>query len=445
MSVKSTAERRTTYGPGPVAPLTALVGLLLLLLGFPRLTWLAIGLSAFLLVVPRTSSGKTLLHPLVLFVIAFSAYNLASIYLADTVTLTTQLRFFVGALLAFVGGVAFVLSIENSRSDRGHLPTGPQMQARSLSVPTVACALAAVPGSLLMAYLLSSRGTPVLAADPGAARLSFFPNGLSSTIVVVSLQAALICSGVTLVQRRKGSRSGQKGLVGVSAWVTLLLYLTGNRGMLLIPVLVVVLFGLMQRTVWIRPLLVGAMVVLLGFSYLGYSRNLAAFGPTYKTALAEKGFTGPLAILGPALDYLQGTSATLDQTIRVFPAVVQHPHGAEFFGPLLHKPSADLYLKKQFGDTFVGLGLALGAINAFYLDFGFYGIISGFLLLGLVSALLYRRALSREGLWPLAYCLWLENLLLSLYGHPFAYLATLLMPLLTLGLARVQNGPSVSS
>jgi hypothetical protein len=211
---------------------------------------------------------------------------------------------------------------------------------------------------------------------------------------------------------------------------------TANRGLLISPFLTYGIYLLWHRPVPLAALVVGGAIIFAGFSYTGYQREYRSYGPLYDRDLAAEGYPGVLRYFGPALRYVEGTSQVMDKTIRIFPSRVDHPFGREFFAPILHQPSVDLYLNQVFGLSFIGFGVALGAINAFYLDFGLPGVVVGFLLFGSVSALLYRRARALGGRWVVGYALWMSNLLLSNYGHPFAYLTVALIPMAILTVLR---------
>lgn len=366
------------------------------------------------------------LGPLSTYVPLLVAYNVVSIVLAGTPSSSTQFFFLALATAAFLAGYRAYHRPERTSAPRPDRTIEP-VEVRALLL------LGSAPTAFLL-FLFLKNGIPLLAADPNLARTTFFINGYAATLVVVGLQAAFIAAGFSLVVAWRAPGSGRYWAVIASA--AALLALTANRGLVVGPALTVALFATWGRAVPVAKLAVAATVALTLFSYLGFQRNLRAFGPRYVDDVAATGYPGTMRYLAPLGNYVAGTSVALDLTIGLFPEHHPFPMGKVFFGPLLHEESADLYLKHLLGLNFVGFGLAIGAVNAFYLDFGWWGILIGFLIFGVVSSWLYERAIAHGGRWVPLYCLWLSHLILSNYGHPFAYLSSIIIPLVVLLMLR---------
>ena len=381
-------------------------------------TWLFVALSTARLPVERWS-------PLRFFLPIFATYNALSIYSAHVDTAAYQV------LLVTIAGISFSVGTQIRRRQ---LPepdpaNGGHRRVRVMLWPVLVGLVVSLSAFVVLAY--RAGGIPLLAHDANAARVDFFPNGYSSTLVVVGLSVSLYASVLAISSGTSNIRASRVWWV-ILVLTVLLLAATANRGLLVEPIVLSTILVL-----WHRRLRVGLAVAmgfagLIVFSILGYMRNLASFGPTYISDLAGQGFEGPRRFLGPLQLYVAGTSQTLDKTISFVPDRIPFQLGKQFFGPLLHQPSADLFLKNAFGMHFEGFGLALGAVNAFYLDWGPVGVAGGFGLFGWASAVLYRRARAGDRRWWVLYCYWLTNLVLSNYGHPFAYISRLLVPALLL-------------
>ena len=295
-------------------------------------------------------------------------------------------------------------------------------------------------------YLVyQAHGIPIFQNNPNGARLTFFSNGYFSTIVYVGLVACAVAGGMAMLS---GTRRRWPIAEPLIVLLSLLgLAATGNRGMLFYPVLALGLYSVMRFRVRFAYVLASATIGILAFSTSGYFRNKAAYGSTYDGDLAAAGYPGVLKYLGPVGSYIGGTAETFSRTIDVFPQHLPFAMGSQFFSPLLHKESVDLYLKAVFQLDFEGYGLALGAMNAFYLDFGWPGVLVGFFLIGSLAGYIYALALTRGGRFIPAYVLVCANLLLANYGHPFAYIATVATPLVIIALLAptTRGGSSLAS
>lgn len=276
-------------------------------------------------------------------------------------------------------------------------------------------------------------GLPIFQTNPNGARLTFLINGYFSTIVFVGLVGCAVAGGIATLssvsRNRKPVAEPLVVLISLTA-----LTATGNRGMLFYPVLALALYSLLRFRVRLAYILGFAILGIVAFSVSGYFRNKAAFGPTYDEDLAIAGYPGVLKYLGPVGSYIGGSAETFARTLDVFPQHLPFAMGTQFFSPLLHKESVDLYLKEVFNLEFEGYGLALGAMNAFYLDFGWPGVVVGFFLMGSLAGYVYLLAVTRGGRFVPAYVLVCANLLLANYGHPFAYVATVAAPLVIIAL-----------
>jgi hypothetical protein len=285
-------------------------------------------------------------------------------------------------------------------------------------------------------YLVARAGTPpALSSNPDLARTTFFPNGIFSTIFVVPLKAVLTCSAICSISSDRHRRL----LAVIACFSALLFALTANRGLIVGPVIIIVMYAALKFDLKFTKLAAIAGMALVAFSWYGYERSYAAYGQSYIDDVTSLGYGGWRRYLYPLASYLGGTSSTFDKTIHQFPSLTPFQNGHEFFGPLLHIPSADLYLKSLFGLTFQGYGLALGAMNAFYLDWGYLGIMIGFGVGGMLLGYFYAKATAGGGIWMIAYIVLVANFLLANYGHPFAYLSSLLIPIATIAIFKADR------
>ncbi|CCQ45021.1 putative membrane protein [Pseudarthrobacter siccitolerans] len=278
-------------------------------------------------------------------------------------------------------------------------------------------------------FLVRAGTLPIFTANPNVARVDFLPNGYVSTVVVIGLHIMIACGLVEafLLRSRRAKLVPLALLVVGSAMA----FAMGNRGVAINPIVFATLFVLWQKNFSLRKLIPIGLIAVLALSIAGYFRNLSSWGQTYVSDLEMQGFSGAGVWLAPVMNYVFGTAQTFDTTITFFPATIPFQSGAQFFSPFLLEQSADLYLKQVFGLRFDGGGLALGSVNAFYLDWGFLGTFLGPVIYGFVAACIYRRALlSADMKWSFLYCFILMQLIFSVYGHPFAYLTYFIEPFL---------------
>ncbi len=276
-------------------------------------------------------------------------------------------------------------------------------------------------------FLVARAGTaPVFATDTNLARTEFFPNGVHSTIVVVFLQVCMMAVACGWLIRAPWAR--RPAMIVILVASALMLASLGNRGMLALPLLMIVVFSMWTRRLNLPLIVIGAIVALIGFSYSGFQRNLQAWGLGYLNDLALAGYRDGTQVFAPTLSYVAGTSETFSRTIQLIPSTIDFQLGLQFFGPLLLQPSTDIFIKEAAGLDFVGFGLAIGFTNAFYVDWGVIGCFVGPVIFAVLMAYIYRRVDdgTLAGRALLAYVT--SSLLLTLYGHPFAYLSYILIP-----------------
>lgn len=439
----------------------------------PYFVYPVVALTAILIVaLPRDRR----LGPIALLGGVHVIYNLMSILLSQRSHQVAQYICTIAAFIFFAGGVivATQFAQHRSKASSGHIrsPTSADVAednegstrssvatrtlrhqkrvtcyARSMELdhlrirPAFFYALFGVAISTYGYLVYRAHGLPILEHNPNGARLTFFINGYFSTIVYVGLVACAVAGGMAAISPNRTRKPIAESLIVLSS--LLALAATGNRGMLFYPVFALGLYSLWRFRVRFAYVLGLAFVGILAFSVSGYFRNKAAFGYTYDNDLAAAGYPGALKYLGPVGSYIGGTAETFSRTIDVFPKQLPFAMGTQFFSPILHHESVDLYLKDVFDLKFEGYGLAPGAMNAFYLDFGWPGVAVGFFLLGSLAGYVYRLALIHGGRFVPAYLLVCANLLLANYGHPFAYIATVATPLVTIAvLAPTRGGPS---
>ncbi|MDL9948868.1 hypothetical protein QSJ19_25465 [Gordonia sp. ABSL11-1] len=293
--------------------------------------------------------------------------------------------------------------------------------------------VAIVTCGIFLALWIRAGELPVLSSDPNLARTQFFPSGYVASVVVMGLHVLAFVGAVLIFCERRF-------VVGIgSLTISLLLgYSTANRGVIFIPLIFAALFVGYRLRANVSFLVPFALVGISVFSYLGFNRGVQTHGESnYSRYIEDLGYSGHSQMFGPAMKYIYSTAQTLDQSIVFFPSSVGHSFGLEFFSPLLLRQSVDLYLKDAFGGQFDGYGVALGSMNAFYIDWGFTGVLVGSLVLGLLASLLFFKGyVSGEPRWIAVYCYFLTLLILSNYGHPFAYLYYIVEPLLVFFLIR---------
>ena len=389
-------------------------------------TLLVIGLLTLVLLALwtyRSASVSAGLSPHAVFIPVFVLYNSVAILIAHPSSASYQWLMVAAGVVAYWAGLSAARDTSSARRQPAGRPAPIRVSRRvsaALLVVTV----------LVFGFLTARSGLPILAADPNSARVTFFPNGYLSTLAVVPATSLLALSLLVLITAQRWHK--QRFEIGCALVVGLLLFATANRGLLAAPLLTVVLYRAWNKKYKIGRLLLIGLLAFTAFSYTGYVRNRNDFGPTYDRDLAQQGFEGPSRYLAPALLYVAGSSQILDKTIHEFPGHTPFALGTQFFSPLLLRPSVDLYLKEHFHYNFVGFGVAPGVLTAFYLDWGFPGIIAGFFVGGALAGTLHRKARLRGPRLQLAYVSLLSSMLLSNYGHPFAYLSYLLIPALTI-------------
>lgn len=279
-------------------------------------------------------------------------------------------------------------------------------------------------------FSLFQAGTlPVMADNPNTARVTFLPNGYVSTIVVMGLHVMIACGFIDGFLVR--SKIAKIFPVGILILGCAMAFAMGNRGVAINPIVFALLYVLWHRNFRLQKLVPISLVGIMALSLAGYYRNLSSWGQTYISDLEMQGFSGAGVWLAPVMNYVFGTAQTFDRSISVFPERIDFQGGLQFFSPLFLEQSVDLYLKDIFGLSFEGFGLALGSVNAFYLDWGYLGTFLGPMIYGFVVSLIYRKALlSSTKKWSLVYCFILMQLIFSVYGHPFAYLTYFIEPFL---------------
>lgn len=269
---------------------------------------------------------------------------------------------------------------------------------------------------------------PVFAADPNLARTEFYPSGYIAMFIVMGVHVSSFSGLVWLFMDRS------KRLIGAALWLssTLLGLGTANRGIVFIPIVCSIVFIGISKRLNFGRMVPWFVIGIVLFSVLGYSRSVRSHGQAaYTQHLASLGYVGESQYLAPIMKYLLATADTFDKTVDLVPHSVSYAYGAEFFSPLLLKQSVDLYLKSIMGETFKGYGLALGSMNAFYLDWGVVGVVLGPFALGLLASYIFRHVRYTGDLrWNAIYGYVLTLLLLSNYGHPFAYLYYMIEPVL---------------
>lgn len=383
--------------------------------------WVVVAISS-------ARSSKTQWSPLRIFIPSFVAYSAASSWLASTPTRDLELLCIGFVAVGFTLGYLLVNGAPRRNIRRpqiGSAKVTKRVYIPRLWIPTGLFFAA----SLVLLALVSAAGTfPALAEDSNLARTLFFPNGVTSTIVVVGYQAALVVGGSVLVLRIRPRKNSLAWVLVVGSVVAL--GLLGNRGMLVAPVIILALVFFWNRRIRLGPTILMALLGAALFSYAGFQRNLETFGTSYIGNLEIAGYTGNKAIMAPLLQYVAGTSETFSRTILLIPKEIPFQNGLQFFGPLLMQPSADLFLKDVLGSDFVGFGLALGMPNAFYLDWGVLGCLVGAGILGATIGFVYAKANFSDPRWILLCAYILTRLLLSLYGHPFAYLYYIVLPVI---------------
>lgn len=371
---------------------------------------LTLGFGALAVTLGLSTAARPIdrISPVRVFLPILAVYCILSIRIAGTNSSSLQLLCTALAVAGFMLGYFFASGKSIGRPWAG----------RDLAPRNDLMALCFILGTATFAYLVARAGRPpAMAADTNLARTQFFPDGITSTLVIMNLEAVLIVPiAARILRTPKFSRSAE--FMAVLAFVELALL--GNRGLLVAPCLVLVITFLAARRPPLGRLAIIAVAGFALFSYAGYERNYEAYGESYVSDLRSAGYEGKSQFIAPTLDYIAGTSETFDRSLVVVNRE-GFQDGLQFFSPLLLAESADLWLKESLGLTFVGFGLAIGFVNAFYIDWGVPGALVGPLMVGVAVGLVRLRALSGDPRWMLIYCYVAARLLLSVYGHPFAY------------------------
>ncbi|MCT9001925.1 hypothetical protein [Microbacterium memoriense] len=382
----------------------------------------AVGSSWLIASIGSASSAVERWSPLRVFLPVLFTYTSAGISLSGSDTATLEWWALVLALMGFGLGysIAFSGAKQRAIAETPLPPSEPRVKMIFL--------LFAIATAVYALMWLQAGGPPALADDVNTARTQFFTSGVASTLVSIGYQVGLIVPvGLMLLREEIPHR---RGLMWVAALSLLALLSLGNRGVIVGPAVILLIIALWNRAL---PIVLGMLLASAGliiFSYAGFERNLTAWGSSYLNDLALAGYSDADRIFAPVLSYVSGTSWTFSQTIHLIPAQVPFQMGQQFFGPILFSPSADLFLKEALGLDFVGFGLALGFVNAFYLDWGLIGCFVGPFVFGIFIAMIYRLARFSSPAWVILIAYVLSKLLLSVYGHPFAYLAYIIAPLL---------------
>jgi oligosaccharide repeat unit polymerase len=372
----------------------------------------------------RSRDTRSWWSPARIYLPVLLAYNLLSILLARPPSTSTQITLLVTSAACFLVGYGVTQHASEARDSQSQQVRG-EISGRRL-------VLLHASGTLASLVIFKHSGIPVFMSDPNLGRVLAFENGYLATITVVSLQVVAIVGCLEAFKREAAPTIRRIRLIqAMLALATLSLH--GNRGVVILPIIVIVISLFWRRPIPTLRLALAGMLAFVLLSALGYMRNSSSFGPSYDRDLALENYEGSERYIAPGLQYVTATSTTFDLTLNAIPNLHNFSYGRILVSPLISplpgsQESADLYLKRIFGFQFVGFGLALGAMNALYIDFGYPGILGGFFALGLIGGWVFARARIRGGCWVPVYGCVMTLLLLSNYGHPFAYLSYLLIP-----------------
>lgn len=384
-----------------------------------------VGVSVLILSVsmPLLTSGISRNVVAVYFLPVFVIYNMGSLFFARTETSSFQ------AVLVVIGVGSFIAgSVVYAPFVTGKISS----EMAAVRVPRFVAVF--LVGSMVAGFLLAVNGIPVLSGDVLTARLGAISNGYAGTVMVVALQSVLIvglCRAVDL-----GSAVRRDILFWIGILSIAVLYLFGNRGLYIFPLISVLAYLLIRRPKAVWMAIPGAVLGLTLISWIGFNRGFEAYGSSYLSTLRRQGVSEQFYVFGPVIEYFKGTSQAVDAVIRTFPDSVPHPWGTVFFSPLLtplpgKQESAGVFLKESIGLDFSGFGLASGSIGGFYMDFGLVGVLVGFFVLAIIGQLIRRRA-AVSGRWTLVLAYYIGHLWAMNYSHPFPYLATIAIPVVIL-------------
>lgn len=284
--------------------------------------------------------------------------------------------------------------------------------------------------------LVALSGVPIFSDSPNEARVNFFNNGYLATLFVAPAQAALVSS---LIAGMSG-KLRPLAAYSIAALMVGMFLLTGNRGLIVFPLLGVALFAAFYFRKGLRLMLMLGAVFVVASALFSFWRNYNAWGQDHINNLARQGYTGWRAYFASDLSYLAGTSEAFDLVLALFPDQVEHPRGSVFFGALIsplpgEQMTAGQFLKSLLGYDFEGFGLAMGSPAGFYMDFGVWGVVAGFLVFGVLARWL-RSAASASGRFILPYFYLGGHLVLMNYAHPIPNLSYVLIPFILYWISR---------
>lgn len=237
-------------------------------------------------------------------------------------------------------------------------------------------------------------------------------------------------------------RGGKKRLdwvwtIAVPLITGVLLLSQGARSSVATPLLALIIARcyFKKRPGW--KLVLGAVVVVLLFSELGYYREDSSWN---QQLLEGAGVPGPLVPLLYVGLYVRYTVDTLRSLILTIPRQVPFQHGAITLLPFRtllpgHQEMSDIYFKNILNRDFTGSGLPGTLLAPLYTDFGFFGIFVGMSGYGALLAWSFRRIRSKlNAIAIISYAWWMQATIFALYSNGFAYLNDFIMPALWVGL-----------
>lgn len=363
-------------------------------------------------------------EPLALIIPVMVAYGSASIAYAGTASAPMQAALLALAVLGLVFGRACLWS----RSERALM--------LDISFHAGRIGLIFFIGFATAIVMFAMNGIPIFALDPQTSRVTIFDNGYLGTVMVSSVQCALLVGGFWLIF---GTSDRKRALMLLLVSAATLVLFT-NRGLVIFPLL-----GLATLTLLTKPKLIPWTILFglagaIAVSVAGYLRDFGTWGLSYLASLELQGYSADLRLLAPILSYFRGTSEAMDLLIGSVPSETAHPMGEIFFSPLLsplpgEQLSAGGFLKDLVGLDFAGFGLAMGGVGGFYLDFGPVGVFVGYFLFGVLLGVL-RRLSGTDSRWTLMLAYASGHLILMNYSHPFPNLAFAILPILVFWAAR---------
>lgn len=283
-------------------------------------------------------------------------------------------------------------------------------------------------------YLIARIGIPVLSTDAGELRGEVVKYGIAKAILLTGSWTLFV---FLALQRWNDGTSGKlKSLALVLMSITaILLASLGNRGFVVVPILVIVVA---RHYVWRRlrlgTLILAGIPLFVGISLYGFVRdNLLSRG------FLEYGKEGdPFAYVFPfvsAYTYIRNTVVTFGEIVPLFPGKVPFQHGTLSLGALIqvlpgHHESSDMFFRRLLGNEYTGGGQPATLLGPLYGDFGVTGIIAGMFLFGALYSKAYTWMLRRPTLFHAVIYAWLvQTALLGLFGSLFTYIITLWIPI----------------